>query len=131
MGRTGTEVYNILSEKYGLEVMGIDQDMGSVQKHLSENRNVLHGDISDIEFWQRIQTSDKLQMAILATANHAIDLQVIKQLGELKTDLIAALSRYDDEMQELKKAGIQVVFNLYAEAGAGYAEHIARAMNME
>ncbi len=132
MGRTGTEVYNILSEKYGLEVMGIDQDMGSVEYHLSENRNVLHGDISDIEFWQRIQTSDKLQMAILATANHAIDLQVIKQLGELKTDLmIAALSRYDDEMQELKKAGIQVVFNLYAEAGAGYAEHIARAMNME
>ena len=45
--------------------------------------------------------------------------------------MIAALSRYDDEMQELKKAGIQVVFDLYAEAGAGYAEHIAREISKE
>ena len=132
MGRTGTEVYNTLSEKYGMEVLGIDQDMGTVQQHLSENRNVLHGDISDIEFWQRIQPSARLRMAILATSNHSIDLQVIQQIGKLRNDLmIAALSRYDDEMQELKNTGIQVVFNLYTEAGAGFAEHIVRAIKME
>ena len=52
-------------------------------------------------------------------------MQVIKQLETRQRKImIAALSRHDDEMEELKKAGVQVVFNLYAEAGAGYAEHI-------
>jgi len=32
-------------------------------------------------------------------------------------------------MKELKKSGVQVVFNLYAEAGAGYAEHIFKIFN--
>jgi len=29
-----------------------------------------------------------------------------------------------DEMAELQEVGVNVVFNLYSEAGAGYAEHI-------
>jgi len=32
-------------------------------------------------------------------------------------------------MEELKAAGVDVVFNLYAEAGAGYAEHIFEMYN--
>ena len=52
-------------------------------------------------------------------------MEVLKLL-EMKNNktMIAALSRYDDEIEELKLARVQVVFNLYAEAGAGYAEHI-------
>jgi len=39
------------------------------------------------------------------------------------------LSRYDDEMEELMSAGVHVAFNLYAEAGAGYADHIAQVLH--
>ena len=36
---------------------------------------------------------------------------------------VSAISRYDDEMQDLHEAGVQVVFNLYEEAGFGFANH--------
>ena len=132
MGRTGTGVYNILREKYGLEVLGIDQDKETVQQHLSEYRKVLLGDVSDIEFWQRAKLSETIRIAILATNNHSADLLVIRQIKKRRTDLmIAAVSRYDDEMEELKKAGIDIVFNLHTEAGEGLAEQIAEALSAE
>lgn len=43
--------------------------------------------------------------------------------------IVASLSRYNDEMEELKQAGVKVVFNLYAEAGVSYAEHIYQSFN--
>ena len=36
---------------------------------------------------------------------------------------IAAVGRYNDEIEELKEQGVDYVFNLYAEAGTGFAEH--------
>ena len=94
MGRTGTGGYNILREKYGLKILGIDQDKKIVQKHVSENRNAIHGDISDIEFWQRVKPLSSVRIAILATANHSVDLPVIRQLSKLQTGLkFAAISK--------------------------------------
>jgi hypothetical protein len=45
--------------------------------------------------------------------------------------MIAALSRYEDEIEELKELGVQVVFNLYSEAGVGYAEHVYQMFNQK
>jgi glutathione-regulated potassium-efflux system ancillary protein KefC len=131
MGRTGTAVFNTLSDIHGLKVLGIDQNPDAIQKHLSEDRNVVLGDVTDIEFWQRIQLSTTIRMAILATSKHAIHMQVISQLDKQQSSMkIAALSRYEDEMEELKKAGVHVVYNLYAEAGTGYAEDIAQVLSV-
>jgi hypothetical protein len=41
---------------------------------------------------------------------------------------IAAAAKYDDEVEELKQAGAHAVYNIYAEAGFGYAEHICQAL---
>ena len=97
----------------------------SVANHIKEKRKVVHGDVANIEFWQRMELSPDLRLIIMATSHHSVHMEVTKQL-ETKDNktMIAALSRYDDEMEELKQAGVEVVFNLYAEAGAGYAEHI-------
>jgi hypothetical protein len=38
--------------------------------------------------------------------------------------IIAAMAKYDDEVEELKQAGAHLAFNLYSEAAAGFAEHI-------
>ena len=132
MGRTGTEVFNIMQNKHGLRLLGIDHNMETAENHISAKRNVVHGDISDIEFWQRIQLSPNLRMIIMATSHHSVHMEVIKQLKTISNQtIIAALSRYEDEMEELKQAGVQVVFNLYAEAGAGYAEHVFRIFDKE
>ncbi len=37
---------------------------------------------------------------------------------------LAAITRYDDELQELKDAGVDLVFNVYAEAGTGFSDHV-------
>ncbi len=132
MGRIGTEVFNILRDKYGMKILGIDHDKERVQKHILESRNVLHGDVTDVEFWQRIQLTGKMKIAILATSQHSIHKQVLELVDSRGLNLkIAALSRHDDEIEELKIAGVEVVFNLYSEAGSGYAEHIAGIFSKE
>jgi hypothetical protein len=44
---------------------------------------------------------------------------------------IAATAKFDDEVEELKAAGVQAVFNLYAEAGYGFAEHVCEALDVK
>jgi glutathione-regulated potassium-efflux system ancillary protein KefC len=36
---------------------------------------------------------------------------------------VAAVAKFEDEQHQMKAAGADVVFNYYAEAGAGFAEH--------
>jgi len=130
MGRTGTEVYKIMQNEHKLNVLGIDNNIDSVANHVKEERHVVHGDVADVEFWQRMELSSGLRLIIMATSHHSAHMEVIKQLeSKDNKTMIAALSRYEDEMEELKQAGVQVVFNLYAEAGSGYAEHIFQIFN--
>jgi len=41
---------------------------------------------------------------------------------------VAAVAKYEDERDLMKAAGADVVFNYYAEAGAGFAEHALSSM---
>ena len=125
MGRTGIEVYNIMEQKYKKNVLGIDINMNTVLAHQSNGKKAIQGDATDINFWQRISLSEKLPIAILATSSHATHMNVVEELKEIHCNIkVAAISRYDDELEELKKAGVEVVFNLYEEAGAGFANHV-------
>jgi len=124
MGRSGAEVYRVMSEKYNKKVLGIDLSSEVIEKHKNLGNNVIQGDVTDLNFWQRINMSDKLPLVILVTPNHATHMRVIEQLDEIHCSIkIAAISRFDDEMKELIDAGVDVVFNLYEEAGFGFANH--------
>lgn len=123
MGRIGTTAYDIIRGKYNKDVLGIDYDKENVLNHISQKRNVVYGDITDHDFWQRVQPSPKPLLIMLATSDHSNHLQVIEQLkNSTSNKIVAAISRYDDELEELKQAGVQIVFNLYSEAGVGFAE---------
>ena len=43
--------------------------------------------------------------------------------------MIAAVARFDDEVEALKEAGVDSAFNIYGEAGAGFAGHICVALD--
>ena len=130
MGRVGSEVYNIMTKKYKYKVLGIDFNLKAVQKHVSAGRNVFHGDATDSDFWERIQLSPDVHLIILAASNHATHMEVLSQLKDNHIGkMIAALTHHEDEIEELEQAGVDTVFNLYAEAGAGYAEHIYQSFN--
>jgi hypothetical protein len=47
------------------------------------------------------------------------------------TGKIAAVARFDDEMEDLQKLGVESVFNLYEEAGIGFAEHVCEMFGEE
>lgn len=132
MGRIGAEVYNVMNIKYNLETLGVDFNNEIVDQHLSANRNVIQGDATDSDFWERFQPSVKLNLIILAISNHSTHMQVIDQLKACHNEkTIAAICHYDDEIAELNEAGVKVVFNLYAEAGVGYAEHIHQIFDQQ
>jgi len=68
--------------------------------------------------------SANLPLIILVTPSHATHMSVIKQLKQIHCNIkMAVISRYDDEIKELNDAGVEVVFNLYEEAGFGFANH--------
>lgn len=124
MGRTGNQVYEVLERKYDKKVLGIDQNHEKIDDLVLEGKNVIQGDAMDLNFWQRINLSADPPAIILATSSHITHMKVIEQLNLLHCDLsVAAISRFEDEMIQLKEAGVKIVFNLYEEAGAGFAEH--------
>ena len=124
MGRTGSEVYRVMSEKFKKSVLGVDINLDVINKQLSLGNNVIQGDVTDLRFWQRVNLSEKPPLAILATPSHAAHMRVIEQLNKIHCSIkVAVIGRYDDELEELTNAGADVVFNLYEEAGFGFANH--------
>ena len=113
-----------MTEKHKKNVLGIDINLEVIEKKQALGFHVIQGDVTDLNFWQRINMSDNLPLIILVTPSHATHMSVIKQLQLIHCNIkVAAISRYDDEIKELTDAGVEVVFNLYEEAGFGFANH--------
>lgn len=128
MGRVGVGAYDSIHDQLGADVVGIDIDSETVQKHQAEGRNVLRGSGSDPDFWTRFRHDfETVRLVLLAMPNYLENCYVTRQLRELGYEgRLAAVVRYEDEIDTLKKAGVDAVFNLYATAGAGLAEDACR-----
>ena len=62
---------------------------------------------------------------MLALPNLRANLDVLAQLQEISfAGRIAATAKFPDEMTRLKESGATSVFNIYTEAGAGFADHV-------
>ncbi len=136
MGRIGTSVYDSLREKHGNTVVGFDFNEHNVKKHKNVGRNVLTADVTDPDFWERLKATKKqaikpppLFAVILAMPRHKANLYAVEQLRLIGFEgTIYATALFDDEVQELMDAGVHAAFNLYAEAGVGFANHIEQRM---
>lgn len=125
MGRVGTGVYDSLYKEYGDRMIGIDFDPHKVHQLVAEGRQVLVGDPSDADFWDRVTAAHKLKMALLALPTLNMNLAVLAELRNFRFDgYIAASARYEDEIEELRNAGATTVFNIYSQAGEGFADHV-------
>ena len=76
----------------------------------------------DPDFWACVDFSE-VQLVMLALTNH----QENKLVGKLLRSLgyqgpISAVVRFREEAEQLQSKGIST-FNLYAEAGTGFASH--------
>jgi len=131
IGRIGTALYDDMREKYGEIVIGIDFNFEEVEKHCQAGRNVIVGDAADMDFWERAIAGgpQKLRTVILAMPEHNANMNALEELTRRQfAGKIAAAAKYDDEVEELKQAGAHVAYNIYAQAGFGFAEHVYQAL---
>ncbi len=122
MGRVGTGVYDAMNEQHPGSVIGIDFDNIAVEKHQKRGRNVVHGNATNPELWERVHSSDKIKYAMLVMPDHNAQLATIEQIRNHGFKVkIAASAKYPDEVKKLRKLGVDAAFNIFAEVGTGFA----------
>ena len=84
-------------------------------------------DASDPDFWFRLNLNE-LKLIMLALTNHRENMLVAELLRNMgyHGDL-AAVVRHEDHATEMNEAGISP-FNLYGEAGSGFAAHASELL---
>lgn len=127
MGRLGTTVYRTLETRFGGRLIGIETDRDKVERLQAEGLWVIHGDAADSDFWRRaVRPSSPLRAVLLAMPHHDANMRALEQIGVAGFEgFVAALARYPDDIEALRQAGAHVAFDVYGEAGAGFAADIA------
>jgi len=126
MGRVGTGAYDEMHNLFGEAVVGVDFDPIKVSEQCASGRKVLFGDPTDADFWDRIAELHTIELVMLALPKLSATLSVLEQLKAAGfAGRVAATARYPDDIEALRNAGAATVFNIYTEAGSGFAAHVA------
>lgn len=125
MGRVGQAAFHILEGRFPGRVIGFDRDPAAVELHCEAERNVLLADATDSDFWERVSVRDDLDLVVLAMPNHLANVQTLATLERHHFGgVVVATGLFQDQVKELRLLGADTAFNLYSEAGAGFANHV-------
>ncbi len=122
MGRVGTGAYEALAPEWGRDILGVETSSEKVATHRNEQRRIICADASDPDFWVRINLGE-VRLIMLALTNHPENLltaDLITSMGY--TGEIASVVRHEEHADELRAKNISA-FNLYGQAGTGFASH--------
>ena len=125
MGRVGTGAYDVLRNRFGDSVIGVEMDEQRAHTFGQQGRQVIVGDASDCDLWARARGLGELELVMLAMGDHQANLDALRELR--KSDYaghIASVAAFADHISELEAAGAHAVFDTFAEAGSGFAEHV-------
>lgn len=133
MGRLGTPMYDHLQKTYGKSVLALDYNIEKVKAHQQAGRNVIHDDSTDMDFWDKMNEhhlkNGQVKLVALCLGDHNSHVYTINRLNAIKyAGKIAATAKYEDELISLKKLGVDSAFDLYSEAGAGFADHVCQSL---
>ncbi|MEW9796915.1 cation:proton antiporter domain-containing protein [Alteromonas sp. CYL-A6] len=122
MGRVGSGAFQSLAKIAGNRVWGMDADRVKIKQMQNDGMNVICGDGEDVDLWDNLDIQNvKLVLLALPSIEDAIN--ITKQLSNAGyTGRVAAIARYEDEVQHLLSNGVDKVFNFFTEAGLGFAE---------
>jgi len=128
MGRMGTAVYEALTQDPQTRVCGVDISPHVVERHAANGKKAMVGDGTNPDFWSRVtQGTRDVDWVIATLPNHQANLMVVERLREAGFEgRIAATAKYPDEAEQLEKLGVEFAFNIYAEAGTGFANDLRR-----
>ena len=132
MGRVGAGAYDALERQDAMHVLGIDNAPEVIEHHRRFGRRVLKASATDSDFWSRLRLdTGRVQLVMLALPQASENIFAAEHL--LKhgyTGRIAALVKFDDDEPLLREAGVERVFNLYTEAGTGFAADACRGVSV-
>ncbi|MFY2787145.1 cation:proton antiporter family protein [Rhodococcus sp. MALMAid1271] len=125
MGRVGFAAYERLTDHYRLRVVGVDYDGPRIERLADRGYRVIEGDATDLDFWHRLRHSESVRIAVLAMPRHGANVTALACLRESGfSGTVAAVARYDDEVQWSKEHGVDIAFNVYAGAGLELADQV-------
>ncbi|MGJ7094863.1 cation:proton antiporter domain-containing protein [Vibrio hannami] len=125
MGRIGAGAYDEITERFGPICLGIEVHKDAAALHIHEQRNVICEDATDPDFWERILDTANVKLVLLAMPHHQgnqLALNMLKNIGY--QGQTAAIAEYQDQVESLYDEGINAAFNIYREAGSGFARHV-------
>ncbi|ACA84949.1 cation:proton antiporter family protein [Shewanella woodyi] len=127
MGRIGSGAYDELKANFDGEILGIEHKQDLADFHQSEGRNVVQGDASDTDFWEKLDRAPNLELVLLAMPHHIGNQFAVEQLKRLNYQgKLSAIVQYSDDAQSLRESGVHSIYNLYEAAGAGFVEHVVK-----
>jgi len=132
MGSIGVPAYDFLRGQFGVEVIGIDFNDDKVMQLRKAGRNVIRGDVMDPDFWERAVTFSglRIQTILLCMPSLSENLYAAGQLQRMGFEgTLSAIVQYEDDTEKLEAAGVQAVYNVYQEAGAGFAGQVCSQLD--
>lgn len=132
MGRVGEGAYRRLTDRYGLPVLGVENDLDKAAALRSEGMHVVDGDADDSDFWDKLILSPKVRLVLLAMPHHAGNINALRELQHREfPGRIAAVVQHRDQIQPMRDAGADAVFHLYETAGPALADQAAAVAGLE
>ncbi|MEM7561421.1 MAG: cation:proton antiporter family protein [Pseudomonadota bacterium] len=127
MGRVGLGAYEYLKPIFDGKIVGVEEGESKARALMESGYHCVHGDATDQTFWMHTRLN-QCEKIFVCLSNHRENLYVINLARENGFEgEFAVVSRFPDEERELQELGC-VAFNLYAEAGHGFAEHAMEEM---
>jgi len=124
MGHVGTSAYDTLKDRYGDSLVGVEVNPDTVSRHVAAGRHVIHADATDDEFWLRTRKGN-VSVALLALPEPEQVLGVAREIRSRHAAVrVFAVAQYPEEVATLRAAGVETTWNLYTEAGKGFAEEV-------
>jgi len=131
MGRVGRGVYDAMDAQMPGCVLGVDQDEYVNERHQADGRHIITGNASSPEFWERVRDFSHIEYVMLVMPNHKAQVAALILLrAHGFQGRVAASAKYPDEVEALQALGVEAAFNLYAEAGSGFAQHVSKQFGL-
>lgn len=129
MGRVGSACYDQLKETHGLRVLGVEHDPARLAHLVRRGYNVVEGDATDSDFWERIVRTGHVRIVVLAMPAQHANIDALTELRKLgyRDGAVAAVASYREDVEELRHLGIDTIVQTYDGAGTTLADRSVAA----
>lgn len=90
MGRVDMGVYHRLHDEYGLNVYGIDFNEERIVRLRATGHQIIAGDVTDSELWQRIELEQSPRLYVLALPGHRDAYDLVTNIRRHNTKAVVA-----------------------------------------